>query len=189
MVGSCIAPQPSDAATGLPRQIHLQALPAMDFRVAPNLASFSTSVGESPGCPDSSLLQMHLSMSLRVTPDSASSGCPKVETSSLLRTSLLWRRRRRIFELPRISCPSARPASSLQVALNPLLQLRLRCDFGLPRNLHLPALPTVKLRVAPKLRTLARQSTGLRLGSNLAPFGSASGDSPGCPEFSPSSGS
>jgi hypothetical protein len=132
---------------------HLQAVPAMDLRVAPNLASFSTSVGESSSCPDFSLLQKHLSMSLRVTPDSASSGCAKVGTPGLSRTSLLWRRRRRIFELPRISCPSARPVLILQVAPNPRLQLRLRCDSGLPRNLHLPALPTVKLRVAPKLRS------------------------------------
>jgi hypothetical protein len=104
---------------------HLQAVPAINLRVSPNLVSSSTPVGESSGCPESSLLQEHLSMSLRVTPDSASSGCAKVEIPSLPRNPFLWRRRRPIFELPRISCPSARLASNLQVALNSRLKLRL----------------------------------------------------------------
>jgi hypothetical protein len=34
-----------------PRNLSLQALPAMDFRVASNLASFGATGGQAPGCP------------------------------------------------------------------------------------------------------------------------------------------
>jgi hypothetical protein len=75
-----------------PRNPHLQALPAMDLRVASNLASFSGAGGESSGRPDSSLLQCHLSMRLRVAPIPASSGCADGESSGCPEASLLQRR-------------------------------------------------------------------------------------------------
>jgi len=86
---------------GSPRLLHLPTLPAMDFRVAPNLASFSASGASASGCPAASLFEWRLSMS--------SPSCPGFLTFRLCR--------RRIFELPRISRPSAPPLPEPQVSL------------------------------------------------------------------------
>jgi len=75
-----VAPQPrapgapADESPGLPRHLHLPALPATDLRVAPNLASFGTSGAVASGCPSASRFQLRLPVRLRVSPHSAPSG-------------------------------------------------------------------------------------------------------------------
>jgi len=80
-----------DASPGSPRLLHLPALPAIDLQVALNLRSFSTSVARLWSCPHRLAFRMCLPMH--------SPGCPG---SCIFRLC-----RRLIFELPRISCPSA----------------------------------------------------------------------------------
>jgi len=65
---------PTDEVPGLPRFLHLPALPATDLRVTPNLASFGASGAESSGCPSAPLFQLRLPVHLRVSPLSAPSG-------------------------------------------------------------------------------------------------------------------
>jgi len=62
-LGFALPVAPPDVAAGCPAPWHLQALPAMDFRVAPNLASFDATSGEAPGCPSASVHPSRLSMS------------------------------------------------------------------------------------------------------------------------------
>lgn len=83
-----------------PRLSHLPALPAMEIRVAPNFASFSA-----PGCFS---LGFPRGLALPVAPADESPGCPGFSIFRLCR--------RRIFELPRISRPSAIPVMKLRVA-------------------------------------------------------------------------
>jgi hypothetical protein len=64
----------ADVVPGLPRFLHLPALPATDIRVTPNLASFGASGAETSGCPSAPLFQLRLPVRLRVAPLSAPSG-------------------------------------------------------------------------------------------------------------------
>jgi hypothetical protein len=107
-----VAPQPrspgraSRCGCELPRTLHLQALPAMDLRVASNFASFGAPSGEAPGFPSASVHPSRLS----IRPP----GCPGFR---IFRPCRRW-----IFESPRISHPSA------LLALNPRVAPRLRCS-------------------------------------------------------------
>jgi len=81
--------------------------------------------------------------------------------------------RRRIFELPRISHPSAHPTLKPGVSPEALLPVvPVDAIPGLPRFLHLPALPATDLRVTP----------------NFASFGTSGAAALGCPLASLSSG-
>jgi len=86
----------------LPRTPHLQALPAMDLRVASNFSSFSAPSSEAPGYPSASVHSSRLSM--------RPPGCPGFR---IFRPCRRW-----IFELPRISHPSALLALKPRVAPN-----------------------------------------------------------------------
>jgi len=60
---------------GLPRYLHLPALPATDRRVTPTLASFSASVASAASFPAASLFQLRLLTQVPgITPVPASSG-------------------------------------------------------------------------------------------------------------------
>jgi hypothetical protein len=119
----------------LPRVVHLSAVPAMEFRVASNLLSFSAAVCESPGCPAFSLSATPL-MRPRVAPHSASSdisdgefaGCPAhslprlplADGSASFLAQRSWQRRHR--------CVCGLPCG-LPRGVSHILQLRLgRCD-------------------------------------------------------------
>jgi hypothetical protein len=153
----------------LPRTLHLQALPAMDLRVASNLASFSATGIESPGRPASSLFQLRLPMCLP--------GCP---SDCIFRLCRRW-----IFELPRISHPSALPALELWVA--PRLRFPAappgvvtscpaRCTFRLCLGFEFPGCPEFPL---PWRRLMVPRVTSVS-----APSGLAVPASSGCPESS-----
>jgi hypothetical protein len=123
----------------------------MRFRVAPHPASSSCTgdgsssflesrilwrslPSESPGCPESPLLQSRLPMSLRVAPNPASSGCADGESPGCPESSLPQRTGWWISGLPRLSHLPAFPALNLRVAPNlHLFQRRLLLIFGLPR--------------------------------------------------------
>jgi len=113
---------PVDAIPGLPRFLHLPALPATDLRVTPSLASFGPSGAAASGCPSASRFQWRLSVRLRVAPPLSPSGFALgLETSSC----------------PEFSCPSA-PADGSPSCLGfRTLRLCRPCVFGLPRILHL----------------------------------------------------
>ena len=65
---------PVDAIPGLPRFLHLPALPATDLRVTPNLVSFGPSGAAALGCPSASHFQWRLPVWLRVAPPLSPSG-------------------------------------------------------------------------------------------------------------------
>ena len=137
--------------SGLPRIFGPFSCAGTCLRVASNLAPFSGTVDETPGCPDSSLCGIAYD---------ESPGCP---AACIFRLYRRW-----IFELPRISHPSA-----LLVVGSPgyprLPPSCLASDkfSGLPRFPHLPApagcspsflglhppvLPVVNFQVAPNLQ-------------------------------------
>jgi len=156
---------------GSPRSLHLQAVPAMEFRVASTLASFSRTGFRNPGRPAYSLYQYCFPTSCRVAPNArlpafAGDGSPVRTESRIIR-----RRWRRISGFPRIFalqcrlsiCPPGQPRILDLPALprlNPRVAPKLRFPrlagwwlFGFPRFPHLPAMPVVNLRVAPDLRS------------------------------------
>jgi len=206
-----VAPYPAsfgragDESSSCPESSVHSAVPETDFRVASNLASFSGTVDETPSCPGSSLGGIAWD---------ESPGCPEFCISRLCRR---W-----ISELPRISHPSAvsvrklRVAPALRSSLSPPMRFRVApipASSGpgwrftkLPWISHLPALPSVNLRVAPNFPPLARQlikSPGcpkssilqrcrrliLRVAPNPQPFGGAVSASPGCPASASTAGS
>jgi hypothetical protein len=135
---------------GRPESSCLQAVPAMEPRVASILASFSGSVSEAPGCPVSSLLQLRLRLSLRVAPSPQSSGLPTVESPGRPESSTFRPGLQLSF---RVS-----PATELLACLG--IGLRVAPDsfalghavwwiFGLPRISYPPAAPSPHPRVAP----------------------------------------
>jgi len=73
----------------------------MNLRVASNLASFSTSGDQAPGCPIALLFRLCLSMSRQVAPASASSGLAGYGSSSCLESRILQRIQHSSSELPR----------------------------------------------------------------------------------------
>jgi hypothetical protein len=125
----------------------------MDFRVASNLASFGASSGEVPGRPATSILLSRLPMSPRVAPAPASSGLAGNGSSSCLESRILQHIRCLSSELPRSFALPVAPADGVP---------------GLPRFLHLPAVPATDIRVAP----------------NLASFGASGAVASGCPAAS-----
>ena len=84
--------QPEDESAGFPNIPHLQAVPAMEFRVSSNLASFSGTADEVSGCPAPSLPRIVCRCRLRVSPHPASSGCAKGEIPGCPEPSLPQRR-------------------------------------------------------------------------------------------------
>ena len=174
----------------------------MRFRVAPHPASSSCTgdgsssflesrilwrslPSESPGCPESSLLQSRLPMSLRVAPNPASSGCADGESPGCPESSLPQRTGWWISGLPRLSHLPAFPALNLRVAPNlHLFQRRLLLIFGLPRFStpsarcrwiprfprfsHPPVAPYPRLRVSPNPAFTAGSMMTPRLNSNFA---------------------
>lgn len=126
-----------------PQFLHLPALPAIDPRVAPKFVSFSTS------------RRVHRGYAPQLRLPSDTCRCiPRLPGSCTFRLC-----RRQIFELPRISRPSAPPLPVLTVARE-LRRFRLRL--------------LMKLRVAPHT-----SSSGLALGLSLrvapAPLSLSSG--------------
>jgi hypothetical protein len=133
--------QPCAKSSGRPESCISKAMPAMEFRVAPILASFGSSGSGTSGCPSAPHFRSRLPMWLRVAPRTASSGSAGDRVSSFLVPRVLRRHwliessgrpesslfqlrlsmllpscpgfhifrpcRRWIFELPRISHPSA----------------------------------------------------------------------------------
>jgi hypothetical protein len=93
----------------------------MDLRVASNFASFSTPGAQAPGCPETLLFQLCLSM--------RPPGCPGF---CIFRPC-----RRSIFESPRISHPSAHPA--LEPGVSPEASLFRLCLPMSPRVAPVPA--------------------------------------------------
>ena len=127
----------------------------MEPRVASRLASFSDSVNEASGCPDSSLLQLRLRLRLRVAPNPLSFRLAYGESSGRPENSLLpawpwaqtpgcpgsrsfWPASGSVSGLPRIPSPLAAPfdgSSGCPKSLT-LRQHRLRI-LGSPRFLRL----------------------------------------------------
>ena len=179
---------------GSPRSLHLQAVPAMELRVASTLASFSRTGFRNPGRPAYSLYQCCFPTGFRVAPITrlpafAGDGSPVRTESRIFRRP--WRRISgfpRIFALQcRLSIgPPGRPGFSifrLLPRLNPRVAPKLRFPrlagwwlFGFPRFPHLPAMPAVNFQVAPNLRSSGCACcVEVRVASNPAPF-SAPGD-------------
>jgi len=150
----CSSSRASQWGCELPRSLHPQALPATEFRVASSPASFGASGGEAQVAP-------HFTLS--VAPAEAS---PRVAPGfCVFRPCRRW-----IFELPRISHPSAPPALSPGVSpaashfrlCLPMLSTGCpgSCIFRLcrrpfhesPRGSYPSALLALMLRVAPQPR-------------------------------------
>jgi len=110
-------------------------VPAADFRVAPNLAPFSVTVVETPGCPDSS----HCAVAPSMCPPGCPSGC-------IFRLFRRWS-----FESPRFSHPSAVPCSGAPGCPgSSLYQCRLPIQAsGRPASCIF-RLPAMDHRVSPK---------------------------------------
>jgi len=126
----------------------------MDLRVASNFASFSTSGAQALGCPTALHFQLCLSMSRQVAPASASSGLAGDGSSSRLESRILQRIQRLSSELPRSFAPPVAPVDE---------------SPGLPRFLHLPAVPATDIRVAPNLASFSASGAGA-LGFPSAPL-------------------
>ena len=131
----------------------------MRFRVAPHPASSSCTgdgsssflesrilwrslPSESPGCPESPLLQSRLPMSLRVAPNPASSGCADGESPGCPESSAY-----RLVDL-RVA-PALAPSSFPGVE-----------SSGCPESSPLPAPPVADLRVAPILHSFGHAVDG-----------------------------
>jgi hypothetical protein len=113
---------------GCPFVTHLPALPAIDLRVAPNLASFSTSDAVAWGFPRS--------YALPVVPADVSTGLPR-----LLHLPAVPAMESRVASLLASFGASGAYASGCPSAS--LLQLRLLVWWRVSPRLHLPALPQV----------------------------------------------
>jgi hypothetical protein len=166
----------------------------MRLRVAPHPASSGSAGDGSSSCLEFRILQ-HIrrsssglphSFAPPVVPIDESPGCPGF---CIFRPCRRW-----IFELPRISHPSAHPAHKLASCPAALL-LRVRQPMqspGSPRFLHLPAVPATDQRVAPRLASFGasgadalgypsalliqlRLPVGLRVSPLSAPSGFALG--------------
>lgn len=137
----------------MPRTLHLRVLPATEFRVASSLASFGASVGEAQVAP-----HFTLRLPLLMRPPGRPGFC-------IFRPCRRW-----IFELPRISHPSAhrspKPwgcprslALPLRLPMSPpgypgffIFRLCRRPSFELPRISRPSAPLALVLRVAPRPR-------------------------------------
>jgi len=101
-------------SAGLPRFLHLPAVPATVPRVAPRFVSFGASGAGASGCPSASRFQLRLPVRLQIAPPLSPSGFASgFESSGFPVVSFLWRR----LMVPRVasvSAPSgfAVPASS-----------------------------------------------------------------------------
>ena len=136
----------SRCVPGLPRLLHLPALPAMDLRVAPNLASFSASgastlgfpaVFASPVAPADAFPGLPRFLHLPALPATDLSSCP---ASRVLRRIWRW-----CFGLPLgFALPVAPPG---MVA-------------GCPALLHLPALPWVRVSGLPRILSPSAPADG-----------------------------
>jgi len=168
--------------SGLPRIFGPFSCAGTDLRVASNLAPFSGTVDETPGCPDSSLCGIAYD---------ESPGCPE---SCIFRLCRRW-----IFELPRISHPLALPVvksrvapffRSSGIASDEVASCPASCISGtgwcspeLPRIWHLPVVPVVNLRVAPNLRSSGPPTDRIsKLPRIFDPSAVPTFKFPGCPE-------
>jgi len=161
----------------LPRILHLQALPAMEFRVASNFASFNASSGEVPGIPATSLRLMRLPMSPRGRPGFC-----------IFRPCRRW-----IFKSPRrIASFSASGAKALghPSACSPvapaddspglpgwiIFRLCRRWSLELPRVSHPSAPQGLTLQVSPRrCSSCCASRCWLRVAPHPSPSGFASG--------------
>jgi len=125
----------SQRALELPRTLAFRLLPVMDFRCAPNLASFVDPGVEFPGSPESSPSSAASRSVPRVSPGSQSSGFAKVESPGCPEASFSSARRLVAVRVAPLPAPSGdasgespgRPECSL-------LWLRLLC--GVPSRLE-----------------------------------------------------
>jgi len=158
--------QTCDESSGCPEFRISSTLPAMEPRVASNLASFNATGARAQGRPSAAFLQWRLPMRLRVTPHPASSGHAGDGSSSCLESRILWRCRRWD---PRYPCSLTHPVAPSDESP------------GSTRFLHLPALPAMELRVAPNLASFsASGASALGHPAARSPVAPAD-DSPGCP--------
>jgi len=149
----------------LPRTLHLQAMPAMELRVASNFASFGASSGETPSCPAATVRLSRLSVRFRGRPGSCT-----------FRPCRRW-----IFGSPRTPHPSAHPKLELRVAPqlrssgapaddSPgcpgffIFRLCRRWSYESPRFSHPSAPLGLKLQVSLQLRS---SSSASRCGCEL----------------------
>jgi len=154
---------------GSPRSLHLQAVPAMEFRVASTLASFSRTGFRNPGRPAYSLYQCCFPTSYRVAPNarlpaSAGDGSPVATESRIIRRP--WRR---ISGFPRSFALQCRLSMSFRVAPAP-------ASSGFA-EVESPGCPEASF-------SSARRLVAVRVSPLPAPSGDASGEFPGRPESS-----
>jgi hypothetical protein len=168
----------------LPRTLHLPSRPTTRLRVAPYPASFGRAGDEAPGCPDSSVHSAVPGMDLRVASNLASFNGTVDETPGCPDSSLCG-----IAYDESPGCPEFC-----------IFRLCRQWISELPRISHPSAVPVVKLRVAPALRSsdiasdevpgcpdpciLRPRLVVLQVTLDPAPSGCAIGESPGCPESS-----
>jgi hypothetical protein len=154
----------------------------MGHRVSSNRASFRLRSGMNSRVSPLLRSLCAPAMSLRVSPNSASSGCADGKFPASLKSSLLRLRRRWVIEFPRIThrsgCAGSKsagyPASSLLCA--PMMSLRVApnpassgCADG-----KFPSYPESSL---PRLR----QRSDRRVAPTFTLSGDAASASPGCP--------
>jgi hypothetical protein len=201
----------------LPLPLHLPAEPALRFRVAPYCARTGRAGDEVASCPASSVHLLcrrwifelprisHPSTLLvyviqRVAPyHHASVQRLQIQASGRPSSRIFRHCRRWIFELPRISHPSALPVvksrvapffRSSGIASDEVASCPASCISGtgwcspeLPRIWHLPVVPVVNLRVAPNLRSSGPPTDRIsRLPRILDPSAVPTFEFPGCPE-------
>jgi hypothetical protein len=137
---------------GFPHSFEFQSCLPMSRQVAPASASSGLAGDGSSSCPESRILQriqcanseLPRSFALLVAPVDEFPGRPG---SCIFRLC-----RRRIFESPRISRPSALLVLALRVSpRHRSSSYASRCGCEFPRVLHLPALPWVKVFGFPQI--------------------------------------
>jgi len=156
----------------------------MEPRVASILASFSGSVSEAPGCPVSSLLQLRLPMSLRVSPNPASSDLAGDGASSCLDSRILQRLCVRGSRFPRLlASPAPPPTKASGCPASSIFRLAYGESSGCPESSP-SGLALGSTSGLPRLpRLLACLGISLWVAPNPSPLASPTGGSPGCPEL------
>jgi hypothetical protein len=137
---------PADTFPGLPRFLHLPALPATDSRVASRLASFGASGAGASGCPSAPRFQLRLPVWLRVAPHSHTFRlCLGFEFPGLPESSLPWHR----LMVPRVAsvhAPSGLPSLRPRVAPGPASTAGLMMTSRFSSNFASSAYPRMNLR-------------------------------------------
>jgi len=102
---------------------------------------------EAPGFPESPLLQHRLLMSLRVSPDTASSGCTDGEFPGIPGSRSIGCAVWCVSGSPRLPHPTAAPSMRPQASLNPAYTVGSMMTPHLNRTLHPRARPRMNLRL------------------------------------------